>query len=309
MSSQDQVRATEKMSVEAVERILEEARSRKPRSMAIWGASRAGRNLARALAERGVQVTLVDRRLGAVEELLHEIARRLEQRVEEGLIEPAVQGEVLGRIRIGAGADRVRGHDLVIEAGPAERAARIEGLRVLSRSVETTTPIACVVGGVHGYDLTDFAPDPTRVVPIHLVLSDWQVSVVEVIEAAGVNADAIEKTTRALTNAGLMVVEAPGAPGFLVDRLALAVIAEAVRMLDRGEADVKTIDRALRIGTVHDVGPLQLADLMGLDYIYELSAALAAATGENRYAPSSLLRAYVENGFLGVKAGRGFYVY
>lgn len=309
MSTQDQIRATEKMSVLAVERILEEARNRKPRSMAIWGASRGGRNLARALAERGVQVTLVDRRLGAVEELLHEIARRLEQRVEQGLIEASAQGEVLSRIRIGAGADRVRGHDLVIEAGPAERAARIEGLRVLDRSVEAATPIGCLVSGVHGYDLTDFAPDPTRVVPIHLVLSDWQVSVVEVVEAAGVSREAIDKTARALTNAGLTVVEAPGGPGFLVDRLALALIAEAVRMLDRGEADVETIDRSVRIGTVHDIGPLQLADLMGLDYIYELSTALAAATGETRYAPTSLLRAYVENGFLGVKAGRGFYVY
>lgn len=306
---QDHERATDRMSLEAVSKLLDEARASRPRSMAIWGASRGGRNLARALAERGVQVTLVDRKLGAVEEMLHEIARRLEQRVEQGLIDPAAQGEVLGRIRIGAGADRVRGHDLVIEAGAADRSARIEGLRVLDRSVEAGTPIASVVTGVHGYDLTDFAPDPTRVVPIHLVLSDWQVSVVEVIGAAGVARDAIDRTVAALSSSGLTVVEAPGAPGFLVDRLALALICEALRMLDRGEADIESIDRAIRLQTVHTVGPLQLADLMGLDYIYELSTALATATGDARYAPTALLRSYVDNGFLGVKSGRGFYTY
>lgn len=306
---QDHNRATEKMSLEAVSKLLDAARAGRPRSMAIWGASRGGRNLARALAERGVQVTLVDRRLGAVEEMLHEIARRLEQRVEQGLIDSAAQGEVLGRIRIGAGTDRVRGHDLVIEAGPTDRAARIEGLRVLDRSVEAGTPIASIVSGVHGYDLTDYAPDPTRVVPIHLVLTDWQVSVVEVIGAAGVARDAIDRTVLALGAAGLTVVEAPGAPGFLVDRLALALICEALRILDRGEADIESIDRAIRLHTVHEVGPLQLADLLGLDYLYELSSALATATGDTRYAPTALLRAYVENGFLGVKSGRGFYAY
>jgi 3-hydroxybutyryl-CoA dehydrogenase len=291
-------RATEKIPASVAQQLMELAARARP-----------GRNLARALAEHGVTVTIVDRKLTLAEEALRAIGERLEQRVESGLLPARVQGEVLSRLRIGSGADRLRGQDLVIEAGGAERQARIEALRLLDRAVEPGTPMAALVQGIHGYDLTDLAPDPSRIVPIHLVLADFQTTIVEVVQAAGVSREAIVKVARVLEQSGLSVVQAPGAPGFLVDRLVLAMINEAVRMLDRGEAGIDEIDRVIRVGTIHDVGPLQLADLVGLDYVFDLCNALVSATGEARYAPSPLLRAYVENGHLGLKSGRGFYTW
>ena len=304
-------RSTAKLPADIAKALLArelEVKSR-PRSIAVYGASTVGRNLALALSERGAAVSLVDRRLTRAEEALHAIVERLDRKVERGLLDRAAQGNAVKSIRIGSGVDRLRGHDLVIEAGPTDPASRKESLRVLDSAVEQGTPIAAVVSGVHGYDLTDLSPNPIRVIPLHVTLPDFEVSVVEVIQAAGVAREYVVKAARCLEDARIAVVRAPGAPGFLLDRLALGVINEAVRMLDRGDADIEQIDRAMRLGSVHNVGPLQLADLLGLDYIYELSGALTTATGEGRYAPCPLLKTYVDHGYTGVKSGRGFYIY
>jgi 3-hydroxybutyryl-CoA dehydrogenase len=117
------------------------------------------------------------------------------------------------------------------------------------------------------------------------------------------------RAQRVFDASGLFVVRSPAVPGFLVDRLFLAALAEACKLIAAGLADIESVDRTFRLHTFNNLGLLQVADLMGLDAVVALYESLASGTGQSQYAPPRLLRAYVEQGFLGRKSGRGFYQY
>lgn len=285
----------------------------KHRGIGILGAGPAGKSLATRFAELGVTVTLIDDKLARAQDALHRIAASLNQRIDGEGVSTAPQGALLQRIQIGSGIERLRGQDLVIETiglDNVERKVHAESLQQLEGIVERGTPIASVVNDARqAEELAVLAPDPSRVVPIHIMLPEFRLSVLQVVSAPQVSRDSLVKATRLLTSFNLSVIGTPTRPCFVVDRLFVALVNEACLMLEQGQSDIEEIDRVLKIATVHNLGPLRIADLIGLDYLVKVADSLAETSGDSRYRPAPLLRSYVDSRLLGRRTGRGFYLY
>lgn len=281
----------------------------RPRAVGLFGHSVGGRAIALRLAERGMRVTLLE----SAPDADAPVARELNNVLDTLLPIPKGDPEDIGpRITATADLHRLRSHELIVDASMDEGfdSARADRYRQILNSVDSDTPIATVVPDVEAaLQLEKMGPGSGRLVPIHLPLGNYAASVVQVIRAPFVHRSAMVRAQRVFDAAGIFVVRAPSTPGLLVDRLLVALIVEACRMVGHGLTDIESVDRSFRVHTLHSLGPLQAADLVGLDAIERLCRQLVEATGDRRYAPPRLLRAYVEQGFLGRKTGRGFYQY
>jgi 3-hydroxybutyryl-CoA dehydrogenase len=280
------------------------------RKLGIFGASPAGRSLALRMAGRGITVTLVAGPTVEVKKLQKELSQQLEARGPAGHLDP---DGLLRRIQLTPRADHLRGQELVFDTSDLlvhSTREHDEVLRTLDATIEPDVPIAVVVPDLkRALTLQSNGLDGQRIVPVHVPLAEYDVTAIEVIRTPWANRDAVVKARRFLDCTGIPILRAPGVPGLIVDRLLLSVIFEAARLLQEGQSEIESIDQTFRISPLHNLGPLQLADLIGLDVIVDLGRTLERLTSNPRYRPPRLLQAYVERGYLGRKSGRGFYLY
>ena len=269
----------------------------------VVGAGQMGSGIAQVVAASGRRVSLHDAAPGAVDRGLEAMGTSLAKLAEKGGADP---GEVLGRVEV---ADDLVAADLMIEAVVEDAAVKEELFR---RADETFPAEAVLASNTSSIPITSLAAvtgRPERVVGMHFFNPVPVLKLVEVIRGVDTSDETTEAIVELARDLGKTPAEARDFPGFVSNRILMPFINEAAYALLEGVAEAEAIDTIAKLGFAHPIGPLALADLIGLDTCVAIMEVLHEGLGDPKYAPCPLLRQYVQAGRLGRKSGRGFYEY
>jgi 3-hydroxybutyryl-CoA dehydrogenase len=283
--------------------------SRSLKSVGIVGAGTMGHGIAHVSALAGFEVHLYDVTLAAAQAGKAKIEKNLEVGVSKGKVTPADRDAALTRISCVDALAALSGCDLVIEAIPEKLSLKQELFSTLSK---LCAPDAILASNTSSLSLTEIAAaatHPSRVVGLHFFNPVHLMKLLEVVRAFQTSDETVEavKSYGAAIKKELIVVK--DSPGFASSRLGVALGLEATRMLEEGVASAADIDRAMKLGYGHPMGPLELGDHVGLDVRLAIAEYLYAETGSPTFRPPQLLKKMVRAGKLGKKSGEGFYTY
>lgn len=278
-------------------------------SVGVIGAGFIGRGVAMAAALGGMRVHLYDTNEDVLERSLLHMGQRLAARSRHYGLTPGEMEEVLRRIRTVSRLEAACEVDLVVEAIPEDFAAKVALWREVDRFAPSQTVLATTTSTFSITELSGATSRPEWFLGLHFPQPPTSSRVVEVVRGYVTCEEAHDLALRFCKRAGLTPIQTIDVPPFLVQRLLIPFIHEGIRALQEGVAAASDIDEAMRLALQHPVGPLQLADRMGLDHVLAISEKLARETGDSRYLPPRLLRQMVRAGKLGRKSGEGFYVY
>jgi len=269
----------------------------------VVGAGQMGGGIAQVVAASGRRVSLFDAAPGAVERGLATIERSLTKLAEKGGAEPA---EVLARIEPAANLVPA---DLLIEAVVEDSAVKEEIFRRADEVLPTAAVLASNTSSIPITSLGAVTSRPERVIGMHFFNPVPVLKLVEVIRGLETSDETAAAIHDLAIDLGKTPAEARDLPGFVSNRILMPFINEAAYALLEGVAEAEAIDTIAKLGFAHPLGPLALADLIGLDTCVAIMEVLHDGLGDQKYAPCPLLRQYVQAGRLGRKTGRGFYEY
>jgi 3-hydroxybutyryl-CoA dehydrogenase len=270
----------------------------------VVGAGQMGAGIAQVVAASGRRVTLVDSAPGAVDRGLERIAASLAKLSAKGAVgEP---GEVLGRI---APADDLVDAELLIEAIVEDAEAKETLFRRADQHLSPEAVLASNTSSIPITRLGSMTGRADRVVGMHFFNPVPVMTLVEVIRGLETSDETAASIAELARELGKTPAEARDFPGFVANRILMPLVNEAAYALHEGVADAESIDTIARLGLNHPMGPLALADLIGLDTCVAIMEVLHEGLGDPKYAPCPLLRQYVQAGRLGRKTGRGFHDY
>ncbi len=270
----------------------------------VVGAGQMGAGIAQVLAASGRSVHLHDAAPGAVENGLAGMQRSLEKLAAKGA--PHDPAEVLARVEpVGDLVDA----DLMVEAVVEDAAVKQDVFRRADAVLAPEAVLASNTSSIPIGSLAAVTGRPDRVVGMHFFNPVPVMSLVEVVRAPGTSDETVREVVELAGELGKTPAEANDFPGFVSNRILMPFINEAVYALQDGVAEAEAIDTIARLGFNHPLGPLALADLIGLDTCVSIMEVLRDGLGDEKYEPCPLLRAHVDAGRLGRKAGEGFYSY
>jgi 3-hydroxybutyryl-CoA dehydrogenase len=269
----------------------------------VVGAGQMGAGIAQVIATSGRRVSLYDAAPGAVERGLQSIERSLTKLADKGGADPA---DVLGRIEP---AGDFLPADLLIEAVVEDSAVKEEIFRRADEVLPAEATLASNTSSIPITSLGAVTSRPERVIGMHFFNPVPVLKLVEVIRGLETSDETARAIVELVIDLGKTPAEARDLPGFVSNRILMPFINEAAYALLEGVADAEAIDTIAKLGFAHPMGPLALADLIGLDTCVAIMEVLHRGLGDPKYAPCPLLRQYVQAGRLGRKSGRGFYQY
>ena len=275
----------------------------------VLGTGTMGAGIAQVAAQAGYEVLLRSRSIDTVNKRIEGIGKALDRLVEKGKLEASAKEATMSRIKgitdIADGKDA----DLVVEAAVEDPAIKIQLFKDLG---EMMKPEAILATNTSSLSITLIAAAtnrPDKVIGLHFFNPVPAMALIEIIRGVATS-DATYNAIMELAKAmGKTPVEVNEAPGFVVNRILFTMINEAILVLSEGVASAEDIDNAMKLGANHPLGPLALADLVGLDITLAIMETLYSEFSDSKYRPAPMLRKLVRAGYLGRKTGRGFYSY
>jgi 3-hydroxybutyryl-CoA dehydrogenase len=279
------------------------------RTIGVVGAGTMGHGIAQVAAQSGYRVTLVDAVPAALERGRTQIGKGLERLVAKGKLAAEDRDQALGRLTTGGELAALSEADLVVEAVVEREDVKRNVLSELDRVCLAHTILATNTSSISITRLAAATSRPEKVIGMHFMNPVPVMQLVEVIRGLATSQETWEAVEAASRKMGKTPVEVHDAPGFVSNRVLMPMINEAIFCLYEGVGKAEAIDEVMKLGMNHPMGPLALADLIGLDVCLDILRVLQQGFGDPKYRPCPLLVKMVDAGRLGRKSGRGFYEY
>jgi 3-hydroxybutyryl-CoA dehydrogenase len=275
----------------------------------VIGAGQMGSGIAHVCALAGYDVVMEDINADALSRAKASIERNLHRQATRGFITQSEADAALKRIRLAGELNVMKDRDLVIEAATENEQVKRKVFQDLCPRLGPNTMLATNTSSISITRLAASTDRPERFIGLHFMNPAPVMQLVEVIRGIATEDETYSAAVELVKHVGKTPAQAEDFPAFIVNRILLPMINEAVYTLYEGVGNVESIDTAMRLGANHPMGPLQLADFIGLDTCLSVMQVLYEGLADSKYRPCPLLVKYVEAGWLGRKSGRGFYDY
>jgi 3-hydroxybutyryl-CoA dehydrogenase len=278
------------------------------KSIFIIGAGTMGSGIAQVAATSGYAVTCMDAQPAALEKAQASIAASTARLLEKGRL-TAQQKNAADAIRFVNGMDDIGQADLVIEAASEDLALKLTIFREADAAARPGVVLASNTSSISITKIAAATQRPERVIGMHFMNPVPLMSLVEVVRGLSTSDETRDAVFEIAKKMGKTPIEANDAPGFIANRILCPMLNEAIFTLQDGVGTPEAVDAAMKLGANHPLGPLALADLIGLDVLLAIMETLQRDLGDDKYRPAPLLRRMVDAGWLGKKTGRGFFRY
>jgi 3-hydroxybutyryl-CoA dehydrogenase len=268
-----------------------------------------GNGIAHTFARHGWDTALIDVSEYALAGGLATIKKNLERLEKKGAISHQLSADTLGRIKTSTSLEAAKDAEIVVEAATENPKIKFEIFTALSRLLPPPTILASNTSSISITEIAKHTDGPGNVIGMHFMNPVPVMKLVEVIRGRETSNDTVKRTVEIVQALGKTAVEVKDAPGFVSNRVLMPMINEAIFCVQDGVATAEGVDQVMKLGMNHPLGPLALADLIGLDVCLAIMKVLQDGLDAHKYQPAPLLETMVAKGQLGRKSGQGFYVY
>ena len=279
------------------------------KTFGVIGAGQMGNGIAQVAAASGLAVIMNDIKQEFVDRGLANIAKNLQRNVDKGKLAAAEKDAILGRITTSIDLKDMAAADFVVEAASENEVIKFKIFESLEAICAPHVILASNTSSIPIGRIASHTKRPGKVIGMHFMNPVPVMKLVEVICGLATSPETLATTLELTSRMGKTPAQSNDFPGFIANRILLPMINEAVFCLYHGVGTKEDIDTVMKLGMNHPMGPLALADLIGLDTCLAIMNTLHEGLGDSKYRPCPLLRQYVEAGWLGRKSGRGFYTY
>jgi len=279
------------------------------KTVGVLGAGQMGNGIAHVFAQYGYQVVLFDIASTQLEKALKTIGQNLERQAKKGAISEALVGETLGRITTSQDMNALADVDIAIEAVTENEKLKLDIFRTLDVIVKDGAILASNTSSIPITKIASVTGRPDKVIGMHFMNPVPIMKLVEVIRGHATSEDTFAQISCLVAGLEKEMAVSQDYPGFIVNRVLIPMINEAVFALYEGIATAEDIDKGMKLGTNQPMGPLTLADFIGLDTVLAIANVLYDGFKDPKYRPCPLLVKMVNAGYMGRKSGRGFYTY
>jgi 3-hydroxybutyryl-CoA dehydrogenase len=279
------------------------------KTIGVVGAGQMGNGIAQVAASSGLQVVISDIADSFVQKGLGTISKNLDRMVEKGKIPSQKKNDVMGKIKGTTQVQDMAEVDFVVEAATENESLKLDIFKKLDGVCPKEVILSSNTSSISITKIASATQRPSQVIGMHFMNPVPVMQLVEIVRGLQTSQETFDIVKSLAEKMGKTPVEANDFPGFLANRILMPMINEAIYALLEGVGTAEAIDAVMKLGMNHPMGPLTLADLIGLDTCLAIMEVIYHGLGDSKYRPCPLLRKYVEAGYLGRKTGRGFYKY